>query len=285
VSDLLSYRHSYHAGNFADVIKHLTVVEIFRHLLQKDSAFHYFDTHAGAGVYDLRSEHATKLHEHREGISRLSAREWPELETWFAAIDAVNHVHVSGDTMRFYPGSPVLAQHFLRRQDKAWLFELHSQDRELLAERMRRDRRVRVIAADGFQGVLALLPPVTRRGFVLIDPSYEIKHDFETVVEIVAQAHRKFSTGIYAIWYPVVERRRVEALERRLVETGIRNIQRFELAVAPDSAAGGMRAAGMIVINPPWTLRATMSTLLPRLVDTLAQGDGAFFRCDTLVDE
>ena len=150
---------------------------------------------------------------------------------------------------------------------------------------MRRDRRVRVIAEDGFHGVLALLPPVTRRGFVLIDPSYEIKHDFETVVEIVAQAHRKFATGIYAIWYPVVERRRVEALEDRLVGTGIRNIQRYELAVAPDSAAGGMRAAGMFVINPPWTLRATMSTLLPRLVDVLAQGDGAFFRSDILVAE
>ena len=285
MSDLLSYRHSYHAGNFADVLKHLIVVEIFRHLTLKDKAFHYFDTHAGAGVYDLRSEHATKLHEHREGIGRLTVPEWPELAAWFCAIEAANHINGSGDTMRFYPGSPMLAQHFLRRQDKAWLFELHSKDRELLAERMRCDRRVRVIAEDGFRGVLALLPPVTRRGFVLIDPSYEIKDDFETVVKIVAQAHRKFSTGIYAIWYPVVERRRVEALENRLVKTGIRNIQRYELAVMPDSAAGGMRAAGMIVINPPWTLRATMSTLLPRLVDVLAQGDGAFFRGDTWVDE
>lgn len=285
MSDLLSYRHSYHAGNFADVLKHLIVVEIFRHLLQKDKAFHYFDTHAGAGVYDLRSEHAAKLHEHREGIGRLSAGQWPELEAWFSAIDAVNHANGSGDTMRFYPGSPMLARHFLRRQDKAWLFELHSTDRELLAEHMRRDRRVRVIGQDGFRGMLGLLPPITRRGFVLIDPSYELKDDFQTVVEIVAQAHRKFSTGIYAIWYPVVERRRVEALEKRLVDTGIRNIQRFELAVAPDSVAGGMRAAGMIVINPPWTLRATMSALLPRLVDALAQGDGAFFRCDTLADE
>ncbi len=282
---MFSYRHSYHAGNFADVLKHLIVVEILRHLVKKDKAFHYIDTHAGAGVYDLRSEHARKLSEHRDGIGRLKVHEWPELHTWFAAINSVEEVAGNDDAVRFYPGSPMLARHFMRRKDKAWLFELHSSDRERLAELMRHDRRVKVIPEDGFKGLLALLPPVTRRGFVLIDPSYEVKSDFESVASTVVQAHRKFSSGIYAIWYPVVERRRVETLENRLVGSGMRNIQRFELAVAADSTPGGMRAAGMIVINAPWTLSATMSTLLPRLVGALAQGEGAFFRCDTLVEE
>ena len=278
---LLSYRHSFHAGNFADVLKHIVVVEILQHLLAKETAFHYFDTHAGAGLFDLQSEHAQKLREHADGVGKLDAAQWPELAAYFAALRAHNQRGV----LRYYPGSPMLARHFMRRHDRAWLFELHSSDVEHLRSNIGRDRRVRVRHEDGYKALPALLPPASRRGLVLIDPSYEIKSDFEQVVASVLAGQKKFASGTYAIWYPVVDRRRVEHLDDALRNSGIRNIQRFELAVAADSSLHGLTGAGMLVINPPWTLMAKMSALLPRLVKALARGEGACFRSETLVGE
>lgn len=278
---MLSYRHGFHAGNFADVLKHLVVVEILQHLRSKDAAFHYFETHAGAGLFDLQSEHAQKLREHASGVGKLDAAQWPEIAAYLAAIDA----HNQSGMLRFYPGSPLLARHFMRRHDRAWLFELHSTDVELLRANIGRDRRVRVRHENGYTALHALLPPSSRRALVLLDPSYELKSDFDEVVATVVAARKKFASGTYAIWYPVVERRRVEQLEHGIRKTGIRNVQLFELAVAADSTFRGMTAAGMIVINPPWTLMAKMSQLLPRLVKVLARGDGACFRAEILVGE
>jgi 23S rRNA (adenine2030-N6)-methyltransferase len=278
---LLSYRHSFHAGNFADVLKHIVLVEIFAYLRKKDKPFDYIDTHAGAGLYHLRSPQAEKLMEYADGIGRLQARDWPELTGYFAAIQA----HNRPGTLTVYPGSAAIARHFLRAQDKAWLFELHATDFELLQNIMADDARVKVRHEDGFQGLLALLPPASRRGLVLIDPPYEIKTDYAQVVDTVIKAHKKAATLTYAVWYPVVERRRINHLERRFIDSGLRDIQRFELAVAPDSEGLGMTAAGMIVINPPWTLREKMSHLLPRLVAALKQNAGAFSKCDVLVGE
>lgn len=278
---MLSYRHSFHAGNFADVIKHVVVVEILEHLIRKDAPFDYIDTHAGAGLYDLASEQADKLQEYTKGIGRLQAGEWPELARYFETIKAYNPT----GSLNFYPGSPAIAMHFLRARDRTWLFEMHPADFAVLDRNLAGDRRVKVRHADGYQGMLALLPPVSRRGLVLVDPSYELKTDFSQVFETVAEAHKKFSTGIYAIWYPVVERKRIEQLERKFIASGIKKIQRFELAVSADSRGRGMSAAGMIVINPPWMLLEKMSQILPRLARTLAEDAGASCKCDVLVGE
>jgi len=278
---LLSYRHSYHAGNFADVLKHIVVVEILEHLIKKDKAFEYIDSHAGAGLYSLHSEHAVKLQEYTNGIGKMKAEDWPELTRYFEIISAFN----KQDSLDFYPGSPMFAKHYLRGQDKAWCFELHPADFELLKDNLGSSTRIRLKQEDGFKGMLALLPPLSRRGLILIDPSYEMKSDYTQVVESVTLAYKKFSTGCFAIWYPVVERQRVIQLQKKFITSGIKNIQRFELGLRADSDGRGMTAAGMIVINPPWMLLQKMAVLLPRLVTALGEDATAFSRCDVLVGE
>jgi 23S rRNA (adenine2030-N6)-methyltransferase len=278
---LLSYRHSFHAGNFADVLKHIVLVEILEYLAGKEKAFEYIDSHAGAGLFDLTHGHAEKLEEFRGGIGRLWGRDWPQFESYFEVIRACN----PHGSLNYYPGSPLIAMHFMRPQDRAWLFELHPKDYRRLEKNTQANHRIRVACQDGHQGVLALLPPASRRGLILIDPSYEIKSEYEQVSETVKKAYKKFSTGIYAIWYPVVEREKVHELERSLVASGIRDIQRFELGLAPDSDGRGMTASGMIVINPPWKLYEKMSRVLPELAGALGVSETAFYKCDTLVPE
>ena len=272
---MLSYRHSFHAGSFADVIKHIVVIEILQHLVRKNSAFDYIDTHAGAGLYDLKSEQTIKLQEYRNGIARLKAAAFPELAGYFAVVNKFNE----GGALNYYPGSPLIAGHFLRARDRSWLFELHPADFALLQSQLAPDHRVRVLREDGFKGLLSLLPPVSRRALVLIDPSYEVKTDYERVFETLAKAHGKFSSGIYALWYPLVDRKHIDKLESKFIGSGIRKIQRFELGIRADGEGMGLSAAGMIVINPPWTLMEKMTVLLPKLVAALAASDSGFFRC------
>lgn len=278
---MLSYRHSYHAGNFADVLKHIVLIEILLHLGKKDKAYDYIDTHAGAGLYDLRSGHAEKLQEYLTGIGKLNQADWPELNRYFEVINKLN----TDGVMQLYPGSPMIARHFMRPQDRAWLYELHSEDAKLLANNMQRDKHARVMYEDGLKGLLNILPPVSRRGLVLIDPSYEIKSDYDSVIKTVIDACKKFATGSYAIWYPVVERSRITRMEKQLINSGIRNIQRFELAITDDNNVRGMTSSGMMVINPPWQLMTTMQTLLPKLSKSLALDNGAFYKADVLVTE
>ncbi len=278
---MLSYRHSFHAGNFADVIKHVVIVEILEYLSKKDKAFEYIDSHAGAGLFSLQSDHAEKLHEYTNGIGKLNAQDWPELALYFEIINSFNET----GSFVYYPGSPLIARHFLRSQDRAWLYELHPTDFDLLKSNIGSDRQIRVKQEDGYKGLLSLLPPLSRRGLVLIDPPYEVKTDYQQVVNTVVLAHKKFSTGTYAIWYPVVDRSRIDQLEKNFIDSGIKNIQRFELAIAPDSHASGMTSSGMIVINPPWTLMKKMNQLLPKLVARLADDKDAYFKCDVLVGE
>ncbi len=276
---MLSYRHSFHAGNFADVLKHIVLIEILQHLAKKDKAFDYIDTHAGAGLYHLASAHSEKLQEYQNGIAKLTRSDWPELAAYFAVIDAVN----SGKPLEYYPGSPFIAMHCMRRQDRAWLYELHPDDAGLLLQNTQKVKRVRVMREDGLKGLLSLLPPVSRRGLVLIDPSYEIKSDYDLVFQTVEKAYAKFPTGTYAIWYPVVERSRISRLEKHFIKSGIKNIQRFELAITADSAERGMTSSGMIVINPPWQLIDTMNQLMPKLVNALAVDTEAFYKSEVLV--
>ena len=283
---MLSYRHSFHAGSFADVLKHVVLVEMLEHLLQKAAPFEYIDTHAGAGLFNLKSGDSLKLNEHETGIGRIASKDFPELASYFEVVHAFN----KASSLAYYPGSPAIAKHFLRPQDRGWLFELHPQDYESLCNNMQGNRKIRVAREDGLRGMTALLPPTSRRGMVLLDPSYEVKSDYDEVIETVAKAHKKFSAGMFAIWYPVVERRRIEHMERKLVLSGIRNIQRFELSRSADKSGRGMNAAGLFVVNPPWRLFDKMSSLLPRLAKAISDDDaggyaGRHFKCDVITEE
>lgn len=283
---MLSYRHSFHAGNFADVLKHLVVAEILSHLVKKDKPIVYIDTHAGAGLFNLQSDDAEKLGEYRDGIAKVINKGYPEMASY---LDLVKGMNKPGLLTR-YPGSPLVAGHFLRRQDRGWLYELHPQDsvtlsKNIAGSNLAARKNIVVQREDGLKGFLSLLPPVSRRGLVLIDPSYEVKTEYDQVVVALEKAHKKFSTGVYALWYPVVERERIERLERRLLATGIKNIQQFELGVRPDADGQGMTSSGMIVINPPWGLLDAMKSVLPKLAKALAQEGQPVFRCQVLADE
>jgi 23S rRNA (adenine2030-N6)-methyltransferase len=278
---LLSYRHSFHAGNFADVLKHIVLIEILQYLCKKPTPFAYIDTHAGAGLYDLQSGHAAKLNEAKAGFEKLRKDDWPELAPYFQVVEH----HRASRTDSLYPGSPMIAHHFLRPQDRAFFYELHPRDFSQLDELTRNDPRIQTCQTDGFKGLISQVPPVARRGLILMDPPYEIKTDYETVFNSIRHACKRFSNGIYALWYPVVDRERINHLENRFLNSGLKDIQRFELGMHPDSDEIGMTASGMIVINPPWTLKDTMQLVLPRLSSALGEPGRAFSRCDILVPE
>ena len=278
---MLSYRHAFHAGNFADLIKHIVQVEILEHLCKKSAPFEYIDTHSGVGMYNLNDPSAQKNAEYKDGIAKLSVDTFPELKSYF---DVIRHFNTS-DNLTYYPGSPAIAQYFLRDADRGWMYELHPQDYPLLRNNMQDSKRIKVSQQDGYQGLDALLPPKSRRGLILIDPSYEVKTEYEQVVKSLIKAHKKFSTGTYALWYPVVSRQDIGRLQNRLIHSGIKNIQQFELALKPDTNERGMTAAGMIVINPPWTLLNTMTQLLPKLAKQLGADHENAVVCKTLVEE
>jgi 23S rRNA (adenine2030-N6)-methyltransferase len=278
---LLSYRHSFHAGNFADVIKHLVLVETLAHLTQKDSPFEYIDTHSGAGVFNLRSKDALKLQEHESGFALLDPVDIPELDRYFDVINSYNPTKQIG----VYPGSPAVAAHFLRPQDRAWLCELHPQDYQSLCRNMKNNTKIRVFNRDGLSQLDSLLPPTSRRGLVLIDPSYEVKTEYDDVFKAIEKGYKKFASGIYALWYPVVDRKKIDHLERKFVRSGIKNIQRFELGVAPDSNESGMTASGMFLVNPPWKLFTTMSEALPKIARALGDSNSPLFKCDVITGE
>ncbi|EOU3900476.1 23S rRNA (adenine(2030)-N(6))-methyltransferase RlmJ [Proteus mirabilis] len=270
---MLSYRHSFHAGNHADVLKHIVQTLIIESLKEKEKPFLYLDTHAGAGRYQLTNAHATRTGEYLEGIARLwQQEEVPELILPY--LEAVGSLNTS-DELRYYPGSPLLAAKLLREQDLLMLTELHPTDFPLLRTEFSRDKRVRVCREDGFGQLKSKLPPASRRGFALIDPPYELKQDYSAVVKGIVEGYKRFATGTYAIWYPVVHRQQIKRMLKELEATGIRKILQIELAVKPDSDQLGMTASGMIVINPLWKLASQMASILPWLHKTLVpEGTG-----------
>ena len=273
---MLSYRHSFHAGNHADVLKHIVLMLIIESLQQKEKGFYYLDTHAGAGLYRLFSQEAEKTAEYAEGIGRLwQCDDLPtEVDRYVKLIRKLNY---GGKALRYYAGSPLLAANLLRPQDRALMMELHPSDFPLLRNNFKAFDNVTVKIGDGFQQVKATLPPKERRGLVLIDPPYELKEDYDLVVKSIEEGYKRFATGVYAIWYPVVLRQQTKRMIKGLDATGIRKILQIELAVRPDSDQRGMTASGMIVINPPWTLEKQMKSILPYLSTALApQGTGGW---------
>jgi 23S rRNA (adenine2030-N6)-methyltransferase len=269
---LLAYRHLFHAGNFADVFKHALLARLLLALAGKDKPLCYVDTHAGLGVYDLAHEWAKKNAEFRGGIGRLWDRDDAPalLAPYLDAVRAENR----GTRLRFYPGSPRIAQRLLRPTDRLVLSELNKADCTVLAERSAADRRVTVHLMDGYLSLKAHLPPKERRGLVLVDSSFDRAREFKRLADALADAHRRWATGVYAIWYPLMEPLAMRAFERDVLATGIRKVLQTELAVHPDGWAAGMRGCGMLIVNPPFGFEAQARTILDWLWRALAV-DGA----------
>ena len=278
---MLSYRHAFHAGNHADVLKHLILLQIAGYMGEKPGPFWIIDTHAGAGRYALESAHARKLGEYRDGIGRL----WDRKGLPPAVVDYVEFVRMLNPDgkLRHYPGSPWLASQLLRESDRLRLYELHSSDVKLLQECFASaGRQVTVTAGDGFAGLKAILPPPPRRALVLIDPSYETRDDYVNVVKCLRDSLKRFPTGIYALWYPLLAKLESRKLPARLKGLGATNWLNVTLeARAPSTDGFGMNGSAMFIINPPWTLERKLHETLPRLTEILAQGDGAKFTLES----
>ncbi len=278
---MLSYRHAFHAGNFADVLKHTILIQILEHLGKKDKPFCCIDTHAGPGKYELDGDYAQKNQEYQNGIGKLWQRDdLPECVAEY--LNLVKRFN-QPDKLTRYPGSPLLIKQMLRNKDRLCLFELHSTEIKLLKDLT--SQHITVSHGDGLKDSLKLLPPIERRGLVLIDPSYEIKNDYTQVVDALKLMHKRFAVGTYALWYPVINRRKNQLLEKAIQTSGINNVQLFELGIRNDSNEHGMTSSGMIIINPPWTLLSQMQQTLPWLAEALGQEGEGFYRIETLVAE
>ncbi len=286
---MLSYRHAFHAGNHADVLKHSVLVGLSRYLGQKDKPFWIIDTHAGAGCYALDSGYATQLKEYAGGVGRL----WTRRDLPAALADYVDLVRACNpdathtiESLRFYPGSPWLALHTLRPQDRLRLFELHPSDSTILQDNFRdHARRVSVTTANGFDALKALLPPPPRRALVLIDPPYETRDDYSNVLSALKEGLARFAAGVYAVWYPQLARQEARQLPDRLKRLPIKNWLHVALTVHTPSADGfGMHGSGMFIINPPWTLRQNLADSMPYLVEVLGQDAGAGFVLEEHID-
>lgn len=304
---MFSYRHAFHAGNHADVLKHAVLVHLLDHFNRKDSPYWVVDTHAGAGMYDLSGEWSSgkparrtgtrspagsredpapaepaqpqeRRPEFLDGVARLQAAgKPPELAARY--LEALAAFNPQGG-MRYYPGSPWLTLEAMRDRDRLRLFELHPSEIDVLRKNLSRhargrSRQVAVMRADGFEGIKALLPPPTRRGLVLIDPSYEDKQDYRHALTAVQEGLKRFATGSFAVWYPLVQRREAQTLVRALerLDTVWVNAALQVRRPAPDGF--GLHGSGMFVINPPWTLHDALAETLPWLVETLGQDERA----------
>jgi len=278
---MLSYRHAFHAGNHADVLKHLILLQIAEYMAEKPAPFWIIDTHAGAGRYALESAHASKLAEYKDGIGRLwEAKGLPPAAKDY--VDMVRQLNPDGQ-LRHYPGSPWLARQMLRDSDRLRLYEMHTTDARLLLECFKgTGREVAITDGDGFIGLKAILPPPPRRGLVLIDPSYETKGDYTAVVKALQESLKRFPTGTYALWYPMLSKLESRQLPEKLKRLGCSNWLHATLEVkAPAKDGFGMNGSGMFVINPPWTLEKKLHETLPKLTELLAQGPGAKYTLES----
>jgi 23S rRNA (adenine2030-N6)-methyltransferase len=283
----MNYRHAFHAGGFADVIKHIVLVRILTHLQEKPAAFRVIDTHAGAGLYDLASDEARRGGEWLTGIARLMQARFSETVLPLVApyLDIVRAFNPQA-ALEAYPGSPLIARALLRPQDRLTACEVEPRARKRLIDALRRDTQARVVDLDGWMALPAFVPPNERRGLVLIDPSYEQKDEFERLAEGFAQAFAKWPTGSYLLWYPVKSRRATDDLARRVAEAAGAGAQpgkclRLEFSVAPQAAEGGLTSAGLLIVNPPWKLLDELKAILPELEKPLGQGGAGRFRLET----
>lgn len=271
---MLSYRHAFHAGNFADVLKHSVLTLVLEYMTRKEKGFYYIDSHSGAGMYSLADEYAQKTGEFKDGIAKLINQvDIPE-----ALIDYINVIKSFNDDgkLDYYPGSPAIAKYFDRRQDSAHLFELHPSDIQLLSEYCQRWYKSHVNQSDGYQGVLGLLPPPSRRGIVLIDPPYELKEDYSKAVTTIINAYKKFATGTYILWYPVVKRELIVKMQSQFSQSTVKNILQVEYCQLDDTDEYGMTGTGLFIVNPPWQLNKQLSEILPFIKEKLGNSKSHF---------
>jgi len=278
---MLSYRHGFHAGNHADVLKHAVLVQLLAYLTQKDKPLWFVDTHAGAAMYALDEGYAVKNAEFESGIARLWARDDlpPALADYVTQVRALNPDGV----LRRYPGSPQFALQLLRAQDRLRMFELHSTESRLLQQYFREDApRAIAQAGDGFAGLQAVLPPPSRRALVLIDPSYEDKGDYRQVLAALRDAQKRFRAGVYAVWYPQVQRRESRQFPAQLKQLQSKDWLHLTLTVKKPAGDGyGLHGSGMFILNPPWLLPAALERALPYLAQVLAQDESAGFSLES----
>jgi len=278
----VNYRHAYHAGNFADVVKHAALALVLEHLAAKDKPFAVLDTHAGIGRYDLAALEAEKTGEYRDGILKVLDRPHAALAPYLRVVATLN---AGRPSPRIYPGSPELIARLTRPQDRIQLVELHPEDAAALAEAYGDDTRVAVYGEDGYTALRALLPPQPRRGLVLIDPPFEVADEFARLARGLRQAHRRFATGIYMLWYPIKARAPVAAFHAELAQGDISRIVVAELLLRPDDDPEGLNGCGLVIVNPPWRFAETMTELLGWLRSRLAPERGSRVRVEMLVPE
>jgi 23S rRNA (adenine2030-N6)-methyltransferase len=284
----MNYRHAFHAGGFADVVKHIVLVRILLHLQEKQAAFRVIDTHAGAGLYDLAGEEARRGGEWLTGIARIMQARFsqstaPLLKSYLDIIRAFNP---DSSLLKTYPGSPLIARALLRPQDRLTASEIESKAHQRLVDALRRDRQARVVELNGWIALPAFVPPKERRGLVLIDPPYERKDEFERLARGFAEAYAKWPTGSYLLWYPIKNRRVTEELARQVTQALGRarpagKCLRLEFSVAPQTTEAGLTSAGLLIVNPPWTLTGELKAILPELEKPLGHGGAARFKLDT----
>jgi 23S rRNA (adenine2030-N6)-methyltransferase len=282
----VNYRHAFHAGSFADVFKHAVLCRILHYLRAKPAAFRVIDTHAGAGLYDLASPEASRGGEWHDGIERLMAAQLAApvaalLAPYLEVIGALNE----RGRLKTYPGSPALARAWLRPQDRLIACEIEPQAAIALKQNLRGDTRIKTLEIDGWTALGAYVPPKERRGLMLVDPPFEEDSDFFRLARGLAAAHRKWATGIYALWYPIKGRGEPDALAKSLRRLGIGKMLRAELIVAPLSDPTRLNGCGLILVNPPWTLESELSALLPALAGILGRDGKGGFKLDRLTRE
>ncbi|HLZ03314.1 MAG TPA: 23S rRNA (adenine(2030)-N(6))-methyltransferase RlmJ [Bradyrhizobium sp.] len=283
----MNYRHAFHAGGFADVIKHIVLTRILLYLQEKPSAFRVIDTHAGAGLYDLEGDEARRGGEWVTGIARImqarfSEAALPLVKPYLDIVRAFN----PDILLKTYPGSPLIARALLRPQDRLTACELEPSARKSLIDALRRDAQARVVDLDGWTALPAFVPPNERRGLVLIDPAFEQSDEFERLADRFAAAFEKWPTGSYLIWYPAKSRRATDGLAARvaLVAASVKpsgNCLRLEFSVAPQTADAALASSGLLIVNPPWTLQRELKIILSELEKPLGQGGAGRFRLET----
>ena len=294
---MFSYRHAFHAGNHADVLKHTVLLAVLRYMTQKDTALNVFDTHAGAGLYRLDGDYAQTSAEAADGFLRLVANvpAQPYAEALQDYIDFVAGFNTKGAS-KVYPGSPFIIQRLLRDRDKLKLYELHPTDAKTLSAniaQLEAGRQVAILREDGFEGLKKFLPPPSRRALVLCDPSYEAKTDYARVTAMVTDAMQRFATGTYAVWYPIIPRPEAHDLPKKLKTLANRNGKGWLHATLTvknsklvqneegETVRPGLPASGMFLINPPHTLKASLQAALPQMVEALKQDSNAAFTLES----
>ena len=282
----MNYRHAYHAGNFADVVKHVVLTRLIEYLKLKEKAFRVIDTHAGIGLYDLSSQEAQKTGEWKGGVgrlidTRLDGQAAALIAPYLAAVRAAG-----GDgALKKCPGSPLIARHLLRKQDRLLAIELHPRDAAALKALFAGDYQARVIELDGWLALGAHLPPKEKRGLVLIDPPFEEEGEFGRLLDGLARAHKRWPGGIYALWYPIKDRAAVAAFRRALAESGIAKVLDIAFEIRPAAPVSTLDGSGMVVVNPPYTLESELRTVLPALHKLLAVQESARWSLDWLAGD